>query len=100
MLLMEENLVRKEIDDIQYLLDYLKTIRNKKHVARLETYLSALKKIRENMHKWKQGHGVFKGLAETALQEEAKAPNIDINKVYRIFKEFEKEKINILKDAR
>ncbi len=115
MLKSEEHLIKKEKDDIQFLIDYLETITErhpdsklKHHIKNLCEYTKKLDKIQQNLDKWyladKQEHKLLKkGLLRrenihSMLDAEAEADMIDINKVYILFHHFEKEKINILKD--
>jgi len=119
MLKQEEDLVRKEIDDIDHLLEVLEGHKKKNHGPKfkklikihednLRTLRVALAQVAKNIDSWvlvdKEEH---KELAKKVItmreihklvQEEAEAEEIDINKIHIIFKYFKKEKINILRD--
>ena len=120
MLKQEEDLIRKEIEDMDHLITMLQKHDKKLHpvyirklirvdIQNLNTFRRVLRQIKDNLHKWevvdKKEHKQLKKkkkikLAELKqfLTEEAKAERIDINKVHLVFKYFEKEKINILND--
>lgn len=120
MLKQEEDLVRKEIEDIDHLITKLKE-HNKKvrmahlrriitlHTANLNTFKKTLDRIRKNLDRWvlvdKKEHDLMKKRKHIPteelhdiLEQEARAEKTDINKVHLVFDFFEKEKINILND--
>jgi predicted transcriptional regulator len=122
MLRQEEDLVRKEIEDISRLSCMLRGLEKRKHPARLEkltmlhlanleTFKDVLEEIRRNIDRWivvdTEEHGELRrkvGMTgaelRRLLQAEAEAGQIDINKVHILFRHFKKEKINILRDLK
>jgi hypothetical protein len=120
MMKQEEDLIRKEIEDIDHLILILAKHDKKVHpvytkklvridIQNLKTFRRVLKQIKDNLHKWevvdKKEHKELKKRKKVKLAElkqllaaEARAEKIDINKVHLVFKYFEKEKINILND--
>jgi AraC-like DNA-binding protein len=115
MLKSEEHLIKKEIDDIDYLIDFLEALdeenhhrRIQMHIRNLRSYTKKLSRIQDNFHKWfladKEEHRLLKkgiirqGNVHSLLEAESEADMIDINKVYLLFQNFEKEKVSILKD--
>jgi hypothetical protein len=119
MLRQEEDLVRKEEEDISHLIETLKSHERKKysahyaklidiHIADLETFRDYLERVRKSLDRWviadREEHrilakkGITKGEMRGILRAEAEAEEIDINKVHLVFNYFEKEKINILRD--
>ncbi|NQU78313.1 hypothetical protein HQ545_00945 [Candidatus Woesearchaeota archaeon] len=120
MLKQEEDLVRKEIEEIQHLITLLKAHEKKTytksmnklikiHLANLRTFEKVLKSIVNNLDRWvlvdRKEHKELKKKSRLSteemhklLQKEAEAEEIDINKVHVVFEFFKKEKINILHD--
>lgn len=120
MLKQEEDLVRKEIEDIDHLMKMLgergKTVKMahlrkiiRLHLANLRTFRREMDKIRRNLDRWvvvdKKEHALMRKRKHIPreelhdiLAEEARAEKIDINRVHLVFDYFEKEKINILND--
>ncbi|MBU2561253.1 MAG: hypothetical protein KKD17_03065 [Nanoarchaeota archaeon] len=119
MLRQEEDLLRKEKEDIEHIAGLLRQHEKKKHdaqskklikihIANLETFRNVINDIIKNFHKWeladKEEHkGLRKKIISPAeiremLKAEAEAEKIDINKVHILFSYFKKEKINILRD--
>jgi Sec-independent protein translocase protein TatA len=120
MLKQEEDLIRKEIEEMQHIITLLRQHEHKKnqkemkrlidiHIADLKTFINVLEKIRKSLDKWaiedKREHDELKrkiGMTRTELRRlleaESEAENIDINKVHLVFHHFKKEKINILRD--
>jgi hypothetical protein len=120
MLRQEEDLVRKEIEDLLHLESLLKEIDNKKHpahlkklitlhLANLKTFRKILEDVRGSLDRWvvvdkEEHYGLRKrvGISSTELHRlalaESEAEQIDINKVHILFDHFKKEKINILRD--
>ena len=120
MLKQQEDMVRKEIEDINHLISMIKQHEKKIrlaytkkliniHIANLKTFRSMLERIRKNLDKWvlvdKKAHKTLRNRKHIPqkelimlLEEEAKAEKVDMNKVYLVFRHFEKEKINILND--
>ncbi|MFC1723266.1 hypothetical protein ACFL0V_03945 [Nanoarchaeota archaeon] len=105
----EEHLIRKEIEDIQFLIDFLETQRHgRKHIPKFRSYLKQLIPIKNNLHHWyiddKDEHKLLtKGLishsnVQQMLKAEAEADQIDINKVYILFQHFERDKVSVLKE--
>ncbi len=116
MLKSEEHLVRKEIEDVEFLIDYLESVSEdhprshlSRHIPKLRSYVSSLNRISDNLHRWfvqdKEEHKLLskgdinEGDVRSLIASEAEASMIDINKIYILFQHFEKEKINILKEA-
>ncbi len=119
MLRQEDDLIRKEIEDISQIVSLLRSERTKKHdvkakrllqihIEDMQIFRDYLEKIRRNIQKWelvdKKDHALLKK-AKLSLKQlheilklEAGAERIDINKVHLVFTHFEKEKINILRD--
>ncbi|MFH1063924.1 MAG: hypothetical protein V1729_02495, partial [Candidatus Woesearchaeota archaeon] len=119
MLLQEENLIRKELEDINHLIRLLKKHGSKRHpkhldklvdlhIANLETFRKYLMQILSNLDRWtiidKKEHRKLKKRnisredMHRLLADEARAEQVDINKVHLVFDHFKKEKINILTD--
>jgi hypothetical protein len=120
MLKQEEDLVRKEIEDIRFLLKMLEERRHPKlspemkrlmdiHFENLGLFRDVLAKIAGNLEDWvvvdKAEHSELRKKLDLSSSElhrlllaEAEAEEIDINKVHLIFRHFKKEKINILRD--
>jgi len=119
MLLTEETLIQKEIEEIEHIMNLIKEQLKQKngkelqqlfmlHQKNMITFRDVLQKILENFEKWelvdKKEHEelVKKHIsteeAHKLLLAEAEAEKIDINKVHLLFKYFKKEKINILTD--
>lgn len=120
MLKQEEDLIRKEIEDIDHLISLLAAHDSKLHpvytrkliridIQNLKSFRKVLNQINDNLHKWevvdRKEHKELKRRKKVKLADlkqilsaEAKAESIDINKVHLVFKYFEKEKINILND--
>jgi hypothetical protein len=119
LLLQEDVLIKKEMEDISHL---IKTLQDEKkshgerfqkladiHIKNLMTFKEILQKILINFDKWmmveKSEHDVLRKRLHVPaheiralLQAEAEAERIDINKVHILFGFFKKEKINILMD--
>jgi hypothetical protein len=120
MLVQEDDLVRKEIEDISHIESSLRELEKrshtkgmyslvKLHLANLKTFREILEGIRKGMDSWilvdKEEHRLLKRKAgltakdiQRMLQAEAEAEQIDINRVHVLFWHFKKEKINILRD--
>jgi hypothetical protein len=120
MLKQEEDLVRKEIEDIDHLIKMLKSREDtvkmaqlrkmiRLHLANLRTFRKTLDSIHGNLDRWvlvdKKEHALMRKRKHIPreelhdiLAEEARAEKIDINRVHLVFNYFEKEKINILND--
>jgi hypothetical protein len=119
MLLQEEDLLRKEIEDMEHLIKLLQEQEKQKHgqkqkklmqihIDDLKTFQKVLKRIVDRLDKWvvvdKKEHkelrkaGLEKHTMQKILLAEAEAEEIDINKVHIVFDYFKKEKINILRD--
>jgi hypothetical protein len=120
MLKQEEDLIRKEIEDLEYLIDLLEIHAKMKytahmnklvkiHIANLKTFKKALEGVRKNLDNWvlvdKEEHGKLRNeldIPTSKMRElllaEAEAEKIDINKVHIVLDYFKKEKINILRD--
>jgi hypothetical protein len=119
MLLTEETLIRKELEEIEHILKLLKEQLKQKsnaevlqlfllHQKNMGTFREVLQKILKNFEKWelvdKKEHDelvkrhISTEEAHKLLLAEAEAETIDINKVHLLFKYFKKEKINILMD--
>ncbi len=119
MLRQEEDLVRKEIEDIDHLIRLLNRHRSKRqpkhleklidiHIANLDTFRKYLRQILKNLDKWifldKREHKelrkgkISREDMHLLLADEARAEQVDINKVHLVFDHFKKEKINISTD--
>ncbi len=120
MLKQEDDLVRKELEDVEHIIRLLEDVKKSKHDAQLKklinihlenmkTFRISLKKVLDSLGDWilvdKKEHGELRkklGLSvknlHSLLLAEAEAEQIDINKVQIIFDFFKKEKINILRD--
>ncbi|HII71984.1 TPA: hypothetical protein HA265_04485 [Candidatus Woesearchaeota archaeon] len=119
MMLKEEHLIKKEIEDIRFLMDYLEAVIDESpdpklssHLKSLQHYIGSLEKIHDNFHKWyvedKKEHDALRKLLKDSplsadktrslLAAESEAETIDLNKVYILFQHFEKEKTRISKD--
>jgi hypothetical protein len=120
MMKQEEDLVRKEIEDLDHIIGLLKESSKKKHksdakklinihIANLKTFKKFLSEIMDNLERWvvvdKKEHAELRkrkhmepGELHNLLLDESKAEKIDINKVHIVFDHFKKEKINILQD--
>ncbi len=118
MLKQEEDLIRKELEDTEHLINLLKEQEKKHdkelnrlvkiHIADLLTFKKVLQDIHKNLEQWelvdKQEHKELKKKHMTKdemhriLKEEAAAEKTDINKVHIVFNHYKKEKINILRD--
>jgi hypothetical protein len=120
MLKQEEDLVRKEVEDLEHLERMLKEREHAKmppqlkklmdiHLDNLSLFKGVLEKIMSNLDDWvvvdKEEHSVLRKRLSISPSElhklllaEAEAEEIDINKVHLIFSHFKKEKINILRD--
>jgi hypothetical protein len=120
MLKQEEDLVRKEIEEMEHLIELLKEHEKKKypahmrkivdiHIADLKTFIKVLERIRKSLEKWvlvdkkehdelRQRIGMTRPELQRLLEAESEAEKIDINKVHLVFHHFKKEKINILRD--
>ncbi|MFC1742246.1 hypothetical protein ACFL3V_06955 [Nanoarchaeota archaeon] len=120
MMKQEEDLVRKEMEDIDHLDEMLTSHEKGKgtahtrklvdiHRANLKTFRKVLADIVSNLDKWvlvdKEEHRMLRKKVDmpmremhALLKEEAEAEEIDINKVHLVFNYFKKEKINILRD--
>jgi len=120
MLKQEEDLVRKEIEDIDHIIRMIRVRERKKlpnhlksifelHVKNLELFRSVLVDILQRFDRWviidKKEHDALKkqhlpmNELHKMLQTEAKEERVDINKIHFIFEHFKKEKINILRDV-
>lgn len=119
MLRQEEDLLTKEIDEMQHIISLLEHEKSRKpeaparklidiHIADLHIFIQFLRKIVQNLDKWvlvdKKEHrqpanaDLRKADLRQMLRQEAEAEKIDINKVHLVFYHFKKEKINILRD--
>ena len=120
MMKQEEDLIRKEIEDIDHIISLLEEHRRKEHPAKLKklvdihiadlnTFNKALKSIAKNLDDWvvidKKEHTELRKRLDIPpsrlhklLLAESEAEKIDINKVHIVLDYFKKEKINILRD--
>ena len=120
MLKQEEDLVRKEVEDLSHLESSLRSLEKRKHPAHLEklirlhlanlnTFKAVLEDVRDSLDRWvivdREEHdelrkrvGISAAELHRLVQAESEAEQIDINKVHILFDHFKKEKINILRD--
>ncbi|MBN1544514.1 hypothetical protein JW898_03565 [Candidatus Woesearchaeota archaeon] len=119
MLRQEEDLLRKEREDIGHIAEMLRQHEKKKHdtqskklirihMENLVTFRNVIDDIIKNFHKWelaeKEEHNELKkriispAEMREMLKAESEAEKIDMNKVHILFSYFKKEKINILRD--
>jgi hypothetical protein len=120
MLKQEEDLVRKEIEDLDHLARMLKEREHARmppqlkalmgmHLDNLRLFKGVLERIMLNLDAWvvvdKEEHSTLRKRLSIPSSElhklllaEAEAEEVDINKVHIIFSHFKKEKINILRD--